>query len=343
MFEKLLARFQEINKGPSKSRERNIFEICGFPHYENVISNILAFFFDANGEHNLKDLLIKSLIDSGISQKINDVQFNVEREVRTEKGGFIDILLYNESDCLVIENKIYASLNNDLDDYIEYARRRTKLEPIGILLTLYKTQSIHPAFVNITYQTFIHKIKHNLGNYLNANYNKFLFLLLEFINNLEYLSAPGVNMDTKFIDFIRKNEEEVKQFGIALKAFHDDLRRLVKDVNSIVLEQINDSAVKQWPYRELPKLYDTAVSDFRLSNGVDLAIDSVVNASGWEFQIFVRRYNGNQFDLEFYCKNKGLIGTMREERFILSEHYELEVKPEDIAMMIVELIKRLRA
>ena len=30
------------------SKPLNIFDVAGFPHYENVISNVLAFFLDPN-------------------------------------------------------------------------------------------------------------------------------------------------------------------------------------------------------------------------------------------------------------------------------------------------------
>ena len=68
MFDKLLLEFQSIARNQDKSDE-TFFEICGFPHYENVISNVLTFFFDDQNPHNLNGLLIKSLLESLSQQK----------------------------------------------------------------------------------------------------------------------------------------------------------------------------------------------------------------------------------------------------------------------------------
>lgn len=40
----------------------SIFEIAGYPHYENVCSNILVFFLQPDAAHGLKDLCLKSLL-----------------------------------------------------------------------------------------------------------------------------------------------------------------------------------------------------------------------------------------------------------------------------------------
>ena len=58
-MEDLLTKFKVI---PVRQLENeNILSICGFPHYERVASNILAFFFDSKREHGLKYLFIESL------------------------------------------------------------------------------------------------------------------------------------------------------------------------------------------------------------------------------------------------------------------------------------------
>ena len=343
MFESLVEQFKLDSTITTERPEKNIFDICGFPHYEVVVSNILAFFFDSNEKHHLNELFVKSLIDSGVPGEINDFQFNVEREVRTDKGGFIDILLYNETHCLVIENKIFASLYNDLDDYLKYAEDYKGVKPIGIVLSLYNININHPRFINITYSIFVKNLKKNLGFYLSNGHNKFIFLLLELISNLEYLYSAEVSMDNNFVEFLKNNKEAVVSLAKKLKNFHDDLRTLVKQVNTIVKTQTNTTDIKQWAYRELPELFDVAVSDFKLSNGVDLAIASIVDINGWEFQIFVRRDNGIQFNLAAYCTEKGLTGNMQENRFILEKHYGLDTQPEEIAKEIVEIIKKIKA
>ncbi|PSD43668.1 hypothetical protein C7E23_15450 [Elizabethkingia anophelis] len=51
-FERLLVDFQKIDK--LDDILPSYIEIAGYPHFENVASNILSFFFDTQQKHNLK-------------------------------------------------------------------------------------------------------------------------------------------------------------------------------------------------------------------------------------------------------------------------------------------------
>ena len=52
-YEKLLEKFADLPK--VESAPPTFMEIAGYPHYENVCSNILAFFFDTEEQHEYKD------------------------------------------------------------------------------------------------------------------------------------------------------------------------------------------------------------------------------------------------------------------------------------------------
>ena len=45
------------NRIPKK--EKTFMEVSGYPHYENVCSNILSFYFNPNEEHRLNDTVLK--------------------------------------------------------------------------------------------------------------------------------------------------------------------------------------------------------------------------------------------------------------------------------------------
>lgn len=46
-----------VNALPATTKRRkNIIEIAGYPNWENVNSNLLAFYFDENEEHGLSRL-----------------------------------------------------------------------------------------------------------------------------------------------------------------------------------------------------------------------------------------------------------------------------------------------
>ena len=119
-LENFLKEIQIIyNKLPVK--EKTFMEVSGYPHYENVCSNILSFYLKPKEEHKLDDLVVKALIKT-IQLKtnirdINSSNFDVFREYTTQKGNRIDIVLKNDEIVIGIENKIKASVYNDLEDY----------------------------------------------------------------------------------------------------------------------------------------------------------------------------------------------------------------------------------
>ncbi len=166
---------------------KNMIEISGFPRWETVNSNLLAFYFDNNEEHGFNNLFIDSLYDI-IEEKTNiqifkrqifETDFSVEREWITVNGKRIDILLsenYNEDEfnsnwAIIIENKLNANLYNDLLNYWDSVKSKNK---IGIVLTINplidikKNQNDKIYFINITHKELSEKVTRNLPKfYLN--------------------------------------------------------------------------------------------------------------------------------------------------------------------------------
>lgn len=342
MFDKLLEEFKSVSVITEERNDRTIFEVCGFPHYEIVVSNVLSFFFDYRNQHDLNGLLIKSLLEAaGIDEDVG-LQFQSEREVMTNKRGYIDILLHNDYACIVIENKIYSGLNNDLDDYLSYAKGLGRKYTYGILLALYETDPQESDFINVTYSNFIAKIRKNLGCFVGRSYNKYLFLLIELINNLEELQTGGMSMNSEFVKFVKDNYNEVRKFSAELKRYHDDLRRVVREVNSIVVEKIKSESIKQWAWRDPSDgLYDVAVTDIKLDNGIGIAIDSKIDCRGWRFEIFVRNNPGKDFSISDFCNKQGFNGKLEGGRFVLNDTFPIDAKPYEIAGKIVDIIKRI--
>lgn len=50
-LDKFLSEYSNIE---FSKEDKNIFEISGFPHYETVFNNVLAFFLDSSESHNFK-------------------------------------------------------------------------------------------------------------------------------------------------------------------------------------------------------------------------------------------------------------------------------------------------
>jgi hypothetical protein len=208
---------------------KNMIEISGFPRWETVNSNLLAFYFDNNEEHGFNNLFIDSLYDI-IEEKTNiqifkrqifETDFSVEREWITVNGKRIDILLsenYNEDEfnsnwAIIIENKLNANLYNDLLNYWDSVKSKNK---IGIVLTINplidikKNQNDKIYFINITHKELSEKVTRNLPKfYLNSDDRHLLFLkeYLLNINSLYQNEKDQMNMDKILQKFHDKKEE----------------------------------------------------------------------------------------------------------------------------------------
>ena len=134
----IFSLFSDIHLN-NQNISHNFLEISGYPHYENVVSNILAFYFDSNEEHNLNELVVKSLIECyenihepkiEITKEISSYELqNGDIEIREHNadGKRIDILLVLDNCLIIIENKIYAGHEkNPYKEYHEEALRIAK-------------------------------------------------------------------------------------------------------------------------------------------------------------------------------------------------------------------------
>lgn len=172
-----LQSFLNQNDIPTiKGKPKTFLGIAKQPHYENVLSNIYAFYFDTNEVHKLKDLFIKSLLElinatalakEGVVFE-SFLNFEIITEYGTKNQKRIDVLLQNNEQAIIIENKVYHELNNDLEEYYNEIKVTDK---IGIVLSLQPISDIkHKYFINITHTQLVNKVLQNLGNYmLHAN------------------------------------------------------------------------------------------------------------------------------------------------------------------------------
>lgn len=78
-----------------KDKETTLFDIAGFPHYENVVSNIYAYFLDPNQPHGLGTLFIDAL-SKLIGAGFTFITPDVHREYTTKKGGRIDLVILDK-------------------------------------------------------------------------------------------------------------------------------------------------------------------------------------------------------------------------------------------------------
>lgn len=79
-FLNLLALFKTL---PHEKQNLTFMDVSGYPHYENVCSNILAFYLDPTQEHDLKDLFISAIL------KLKGIECSTKvRKVTREHSGY---------------------------------------------------------------------------------------------------------------------------------------------------------------------------------------------------------------------------------------------------------------
>lgn len=181
---------------------RTLFDVSGFPRWETVTSNWYAYFLSTEEDHTFNDLFVQALVEV-IQQKDHDLFWPSrlafsQTEVTTNKGNSIDIVVkdskepLSSSQAIVIELKIDAGVYNDLTDYLDSIEAPNK---VGVLLTL-QPQTTPPSderFLNITHAEWHAAILRRLGNSLLRADSRSIFLLQEFLNNLNNMSSPSTN------------------------------------------------------------------------------------------------------------------------------------------------------
>lgn len=225
-LKELLDRFQptEIEK-----EYPTVFDISGYPRYENVISNWYAFFLDTENPHGLKNLFYSSLQELLCLEGSGVSTCKVEREYHTKKGGRIDLLVYEGKENgvfvnpIIIENKIYAGLeDNDLEDYFKSVESTSNSKQ-GLILSLYGDEKNNAGIVNDNFEEETHKkymeiVKKNMSNYIiNAN-PKYINLLLDFIVNIEKMTRV-ISMDENSKFYFLNNKKIDGMLNIRSKAY----------------------------------------------------------------------------------------------------------------------------
>ena len=185
-----------------------VFDISGYPHYENVISNWYAYFLNADNPHGFGSLFydsLRQLIGQDVDRLRNCV---VEREYSTKKNGRIDLLVYEDNDDgsdkhfykpIIIENKIYADLPNDLSDYRDSIDSGDD-EKVGIVLCLHASDGINNHDFKVkTHQEYMNIVKENLKDYLLDASLRDLNHLQDFMLNIERMTRSMImNEDSKY-------------------------------------------------------------------------------------------------------------------------------------------------
>jgi hypothetical protein len=327
-------------------------EISGYPHYENVCSNILKFYLDPTNEHGLNDLVLNSLlhlIDINFQFDTEFEQIDIFREHRTINDNRLDLLILTENYAIGIENKIFHHLHNDLTDYKNTVKSYcyNSRKPIYIVLSLNKLTTNEEMekvnendFVNVTYEQVFQNIKQNIGRHLNSSNISYINHLTDFIKSIENLTPK--TMENKVLwTFFKNNTETIQELTVSFNEYKNSLYQKIYQLNdTLPLNEFAPTVDRQWIYEGC-----CLVHDYTINSKYKLAIDTSIDISGWKIQLFGRNSQSTDFIFNVMCKDNDFLpqpfdSYERGERLIYQK-FDTDIDMSTVAKTLTDLLKRI--
>ena len=318
-FQVLLAAFKELP--PTPQRDPTTLELSGYPHLENVYSNILAFFLDPEREHGFGPLFLESLLYVAECKAIQDgEEVEVNREEITKNRKQIDLVISTDTLIVGIENKIYNALHNDFEDYGRHIDKKAcKRRVCKILLGLNLPEDDQElfGFKPITYQDYFDEVLRRIGPTLIGSSDRYLQFALEVVETVKHLSE-GSAMKPEMLDFFQKNEEGVDSLLQEVNELKKEMRNRVNILRTDFKPDFSNIAV--YPWRQNHKLRDSVVYEIKIKDGFTLEIYTFISPKGWRIKVLTTE--GNFQRVKSWLERQG--GDWREEK---EEGYRYQSDP----------------
>lgn len=205
----------------------NMFRICGVNHYETTHSSILTELLSPDSSHSFGTKFLESFIetlkmDNIIEENYNFPLINVKviPEFSINSLGRLDIMIKNENQCIIIENKIYASDQfEQLKRYDQYARNNFKDYQL-LYLSLWGDEASEKSSLNINYKQISYN--NTIINWLerciqiSARSPIIRETLIQYVNHIKYLTnnTSSMKMNEELIDLLSKEDNIEALFTI---------------------------------------------------------------------------------------------------------------------------------
>lgn len=344
-FKELLDDFRAL---PGRvERPRTFMEIAGYPHYENVCSNILKFFMDPEESHGLGTLVLDALANAAgidVSEGSMSSNISVDHEISTDAGNRIDILVTSDTHVILIENKIHAVANNPFNDYAAYLDRVSDgRKSHKILLTLYPTNSGSKwDFANLTHEEFVGQVRSLLGHYVSNADARHLTMFLDFLNTLENLQR-GSRMNQEFVKLLADRGDDIRSLFNDMRSFRADMRSKCEELNSLINIEKYPNVEQNFWNNNVVDMFDNLQYNINVAENLLVGIDNHVDPSGWEIQIFPRD-KSNSLKLRDILQRLEIEFEKREgwrRDVVYPAHFSYDVDPGRISPILQEIIDKL--
>lgn len=214
MNDELEKLFNEVGKYLRPKKEKTLFALGGRGHYENPVSDLLAFFLDPSEVHGLGSLFLRTFLECLSDEKLLQLSLDgvsITREESTDHQKRIDLVVRGSGWMLLIENKIYHWLANPLDDYETYFTQQNQGTELILAILSPRGHGRAPKWNGVSYKNYCNRLDHHLHLLQKNNIlSKWMIFARELILHLEneLYTKP---MEEDAVKFVEENWKQLKQ------------------------------------------------------------------------------------------------------------------------------------
>ncbi|WP_294298811.1 PD-(D/E)XK nuclease family protein [uncultured Chryseobacterium sp.] len=193
--------FNTIPENPNL-KSNNLFSIGTRGFYENPFTEVLSYLLKKNTGYKRRDEFMKILLaDLKDEDFLNSLISNSEVSTQfiTSNGKYIDLILYNENNILVFENKINHWMANPFDDYENHINLKFPLHNKRYVIFSYKKENCPDNWKYLSIRRIFDKI---ISAKLHVFDNKWDYFTHDFL--LQFSNSKLIDMDQSYFDFMRK-------------------------------------------------------------------------------------------------------------------------------------------
>ncbi len=213
----------------------NMFRTLGVNHYENTHSSIIAEFLDPRSSHQMDDIFLKlflELVLDGFDFDTSNAKVTREKAI---PEGRLDLIIESKGKAIIIENKIYATDQEEqLIRYCRYAERKYKEGNFKILyLNLWGDEASEQSAKGVDYISISYKyhILSWIEQCAKSSYDKPMIreTLNQYANHIKSLTNMSVENVTReeIAKLIAKDKESFKSAVNIVRAYEEQARELV--------------------------------------------------------------------------------------------------------------------
>ena len=337
--------FAYLRARPKRPRQ-TLLEIAGQSNKEHVWSRLLAHFLDPRKGHGMSPVFLRALTQIAGCTDSDEAVETVNKEVLTEQGKFIDVLVTTNKKIIAIENKLYAPAYNDFDEYQRETKNRAKTagrRPLLLLLTLYPVDRTESGFVNVSWGRLHQEITSGSGFLFAEPVEQHTLYLQEFMSMVSNVRNER-KVEDIFIQFVLAHKEEIKGLFLDIKFLSAYLSRRSTEFGQSIAEARARQEPAPRQHREPgDQLLAVTYFEFPAANGAVIVIDVVFEPQGVRVETFCRnRPRIIEFLPRFEAAGILLRNLQNDRRYEWVKSFDRNIDPTNIVTEVQVLIETIK-